>query len=92
MVKFEKKREFNGDHTVTITLSYTFETSEFVVDELPKTCSHCPVGYMCNNDNNGKIHIPCGRRIPLDDQIRSPDCKLQTIEQWLEVNQMRNLK
>lgn len=87
MVKFEKSKTFgNGkDHTVTITLSYTFETSEFVIDELPKSCSRCPVGYMCNNDNNGKVHIPCGRRIPLDEDIRSPECKLISIEKWLEM-------
>lgn len=92
MLRFEKKQVFNNDHTVTITMSYTFETSEFVIGELPSSCSHCPVGYMCNNDNNGKQHIPCGRGVPLDDKIRSPDCQLKSIEQWLEVKEMRNLK
>lgn len=88
MVSFKKERKFNNDHTVTINLSFTFDTSEFVIDELPKSCSQCPVGYMCNNDNNDKLHIPCGRRIPLDEDIRSPDCKLKTINQWiLEQNQ-----
>lgn len=84
MVGFKKDRKFNDDHTVTITLSYTFETSEFVIDELPSSCGSCPVGYMCNNDNNEKLHIPCGRRVPLDDDERSPDCKLRSIYQWIK--------
>lgn len=84
MIGFKKEKKFNGDHTVTITLSFTFETSEFVIDELPADCCGCPVGYMCNNDNNGRQHIPCGRRVPLDGGMRSPDCKLKTIEQWIK--------
>lgn len=87
MVSYKKDRKFNNDHTVTITLSYTFETSDFVIDELPSSCSRCPVGYMCNNNDNEnpeKPHIPCGRRIPLDEKIRSPECKLRSIEQWLK--------
>ena len=92
MLKFEKKRIFNNDHTVTITLSYTFDTSELVIDELPSSCSSCPIGYMCNHDNDGKDHIPCGRRVPLDDKERPSGCKLKTIEQWMEVRKMRNLK
>lgn len=83
MVKFSKERKLNNDHTVTINLSYTFDTSDFVIDELPKSCYNCPVVYMCNNDNNDKPHIPCGRRTPLDKDSRSPNCKLKTIEQWI---------
>lgn len=83
MIAFKKDRKFNGDHTVTITLSFTFDSAEFVIDTIPATCSSCPVGYMCNHDNDGEVHVPCGRRVPLDDKSRSSKCKLKSIEQWL---------
>lgn len=60
-----------------------FNTAEFIIDTLPETCGRCPVGYSCNHDNDGGVHIPCGRRIPLDSDCRSPECKLRSIEQWL---------
>lgn len=76
-----KKRVFNNDGTITLEIlkQYKFKLSDFVIDELPKTCNDCPYGFMANND-----HIPCGRRIPLDSTCRSPDCKLQTIDEVLE--------
>ena len=83
MIKFDKKSEFFHNHTVAITLTYMFETSELVTDKLPKSCDCCPVGYRFNNDNNDKEHVDCGWE-PMDDFNRRPSgCKLKTIEQWL---------
>lgn len=89
MIAFKKDRKFNGDHTVTITMSFTFDNADFIIDTLPDTCNGCPVGYSCNHDNDGKQHIPCGVRVPRDSKCRSPECKLKSIEQWLSENAMK---
>lgn len=66
---------------VTTEISTIFSTKDMVIGELPKTCQHCPVGFMCSGVEGG-----CGRHYPLDFNKRSEDCKLKTYRQFLDEN------
>ena len=74
------------DSTVTLSLSFKFPVTEFIIDKIPKSCNACPVGYMSNNMKDPDKHVDCGRRIPLDSEIRSPFCKLMTLEEFIKHN------
>jgi len=84
MVEYKLSREFYPDgksDMVRITKSYTFPLSDMVIDELPRSCEQCPVGYMSCPEN------PCGRNIPwtdIDYKQRPASCKLKTLDEYLE--------
>lgn len=84
MVEYKIAKEFYPDGRegmVRITKSYTFPLSDLVIDELPKSCYQCPVGYMTCPDH------PCGRNVPwtdIDYQQRPPTCKLRTLYEYLK--------
>lgn len=66
---------------ITITKSYTFKLTDFVIDELPRSCQQCPVGYMSCPGH------PCGRNVPwtdIDYKQRPATCKLRTIDEYLK--------
>ena len=86
MVTSKKEMKFNHDNTVTISIHYTFDTADFVTDELPESCAKCPVGFMYNYK-----HVECGnpnRKSRIPDGTyrneRAPGCRLRTIDQWLK--------
>jgi len=72
------KTEFS---TGLVRIVYEFNYPDFVVGSLPKSCSHCPVGFMDHN---------CGRRVPLDWEGRPPECKLRTLEDYLREQPVTN--
>lgn len=75
MQSLEIKKEFLGNDKVKISLEFIFKNNEFVTDTIPYTCGNCPVGFLSQEG--------CGKRLPIDITKRSPNCKLQTIEQYL---------
>lgn len=76
------ERSFNKEGeeiSVKIQLRY----SDLEVTKLPERCSCCPVGFMDHD---------CGRRIPLDDKFRSPNCKLKLVNPFKYVTVIGNDK
>lgn len=89
-MELEKKRHMPNNRTVTITLSYTFNLDEFIIDTLPEDCDHCPVGYRCNHDTDDySQHVDCGIVYPIERGHRPDTCKLKSIEQYLDEQQHR---
>ena len=69
MVK-EIKREFNDiGEKITIEIQMKYEDLE--IYKLPKSCQHCPVGFMKHG---------CGREVPLTYNGRPETCKLTEID------------
>lgn len=69
---------------VIISQVYEFDFSDFVILELPKSCTSCPCGFGTNKEN------PCGRNVPLkpeDYNSRPATCRLKTFDEYLvEIN------
>lgn len=70
-IAVNNKREFNSiGEKVTITMEVQLDYRDLQITELPKACYACPVGYMDHD---------CGRRVPMDEDGRSPNCKLKLV-------------
>ena len=75
-------KDENGVDKVRIrrVIETEFLLEDRVIDEIPKSCYDCPVGFQSTENSS------CGRNVPwtYEDRIRRPNsCKLKSYEEYL---------